>query len=575
MPALTGNLTQLAPADPRRHDLDALRAFAMLLGIVLHAALSFMDLPWVVHDQSRAPALGLLVAAIHGFRMPLFFLLSGFFTAMLWRKRGLRSLLRNRAKRIVLPLLLGCLTIVPAMWAVTGWAGSRETTANAVPDTTTDIWTAAAYGDLEAIRMHVERGASLDAEEPIYGQSPLAWAVIGGQQDVVDYLLDAGANASARYRDQNTALHTAAFFGRAEAASRLLETGADVNARNVYGETPLDSMRHGRETTSYIAGILNVPIDFDAVVAGRERIRATIESQGAVSGLADPGTAESEEQGVFAQTAERLLFGEFFFHLWFLWFLCWFVAGFALIAHVSRRLSRVPIPRALIATPLCLLWLVPLTALTQSFMHSGGTIPGFGADTSSGLAPTPHVLAYHAVFFGFGALLYAHSGASARFGRGWHIQLSLASGLFLLVLGLAANIPWGNELAGGEGPRHLFASLGQALYTWLMVFGLMGLCEKILNRERPWVRYVSDSSYWLYLVHLPLIIAGQALLRDVTLPALMKLLLLVVTTSAALLASYQLLVRHTRIGRLLNGPNVGQAVSPTAGVWPHRLWREL
>ena len=35
----------------RRHDLDALRAFAMLLGIALHAAMSFTGFPWVVQDS--------------------------------------------------------------------------------------------------------------------------------------------------------------------------------------------------------------------------------------------------------------------------------------------------------------------------------------------------------------------------------------------------------------------------------------------------------------------------------------------------------------------------------------------
>ena len=74
-------------ADTRRHDLDALRALAMLLGIALHAALSFMDFPWVVQDRVRAPEFGFVVSAIHGFRMPLFFMMSGFFTAMLWRRR--------------------------------------------------------------------------------------------------------------------------------------------------------------------------------------------------------------------------------------------------------------------------------------------------------------------------------------------------------------------------------------------------------------------------------------------------------------------------------------------------------
>ncbi|MFK7820313.1 MAG: acyltransferase family protein, partial [Planctomycetaceae bacterium] len=97
----------------RRHDLDALRAIAMLLGIVLHAALSFSTVPWTVTDSQTSSSYSVLFATIHGFRMPLFFMLSGFFTAMLWRKRTLSGLIKQRAKRILLPLVIGCLTIVP------------------------------------------------------------------------------------------------------------------------------------------------------------------------------------------------------------------------------------------------------------------------------------------------------------------------------------------------------------------------------------------------------------------------------------------------------------------------------
>ena len=61
-----------------------------------------MAFPWVVRDQSAQPELGLVFSAIHGFRMPVFFLLSGFFTAMLCQKRGLGGLLLHRAKRIAL-----------------------------------------------------------------------------------------------------------------------------------------------------------------------------------------------------------------------------------------------------------------------------------------------------------------------------------------------------------------------------------------------------------------------------------------------------------------------------------------
>jgi len=78
------------------HDLDALRAFAMLLGIVLLGLLSFIETPmWAANDRYQNNEIySLIVHAIHGFRMQLFFLISGFFTAMLWQKRGLKGALQ-------------------------------------------------------------------------------------------------------------------------------------------------------------------------------------------------------------------------------------------------------------------------------------------------------------------------------------------------------------------------------------------------------------------------------------------------------------------------------------------------
>ena len=103
--------------------MDALRAVAMLPGVVLHALLFLIPGSWPVEDPWGAATspnvnpYGYLASAIHGFRMPLFFLLSGFFTAMLWQQRGLLRLTTHRLQRIALPLLLGAFTVVP----VTAW----------------------------------------------------------------------------------------------------------------------------------------------------------------------------------------------------------------------------------------------------------------------------------------------------------------------------------------------------------------------------------------------------------------------------------------------------------------------
>ena len=59
--------------------------------------------------------------------MPLFFLVSGFFTAMLWRKRGVSSLLKHRYARIFIPCMPEpCFFIQSMEDAVGKWRGEHD-----------------------------------------------------------------------------------------------------------------------------------------------------------------------------------------------------------------------------------------------------------------------------------------------------------------------------------------------------------------------------------------------------------------------------------------------------------------
>ena len=90
----------------RFHALDAVRAGALLLGIVLHACMSFF-LPIPAMDVSQNGTLAVLFYVIHIFRMSLFFMLAGFFAHMTFYRRGTRAFIRERFKRIVLPMVIG------------------------------------------------------------------------------------------------------------------------------------------------------------------------------------------------------------------------------------------------------------------------------------------------------------------------------------------------------------------------------------------------------------------------------------------------------------------------------------
>lgn len=115
-------------AEARLHGLDALRALAIVLVLVLHAAVPYLLVPmpglaWPVRDAARSPLVDGLFWWIEGFVMPLFFLMAGFFAAGIRQARGTAGFLRNRRRRILLPLVLGGLIILPMdlyVW-VLGW----------------------------------------------------------------------------------------------------------------------------------------------------------------------------------------------------------------------------------------------------------------------------------------------------------------------------------------------------------------------------------------------------------------------------------------------------------------------
>ena len=218
----------------------------MLLGIALHGGLAYASEVadhWVVPDSDRSMILTVASGFIHGFRMPVFFVLSGFFTAMLWQKRGLRGLLRHRAKRVFLPLAVGCLTIAPAVWAVAAWTGSGNATYG-LPDMGKTVWQGTADGDLEKVRRFIDVGWPLDERDPILQQTPMAWAINHDRPEVVAELLEAGADPNGKFGDQglDTHLHAVALFGRSDCARMLLDAGADTEALDALGNTPWEAL---------------------------------------------------------------------------------------------------------------------------------------------------------------------------------------------------------------------------------------------------------------------------------------------------------------------------------------------
>ncbi len=106
--------------------LDAVRAFALLLGIVFHAGLSLlpMYIGWAVMDVSTSGLVAAFTLVSHSFRMELFFLIAGFFSRMTFHGKGAAGFLSMRLVRIGIPFVIGWFLLRPLV--VSGWIMGGE-----------------------------------------------------------------------------------------------------------------------------------------------------------------------------------------------------------------------------------------------------------------------------------------------------------------------------------------------------------------------------------------------------------------------------------------------------------------
>jgi hypothetical protein len=566
----------------RRHDLDALRASAMILGIFYHAALSLaLGFPWFVQDPSANKGLYVFQSWVHGFRMPLFFIICGFFTAMLWKKRGAWALLRHRLARILLPCLVGAISLVPLCnFAIlrASIEGNQRRTENVLKvPAEANIWAAIRHHRIDAVTAHLDRGYQWNDLHPEFKITALSWAAIHDDMGSLHLLLQRGCDPNIANPDGNTALHSAMFFGRPTIVECLLQNNADYRKKNLNGETPIDSLRVDPAFVPFIAGLLLVEVDPANVKHGRQ----LIENQIASLDVPSPGKPDASTLPTNSKTTQERLraLGSFlknypaFSYLWFLWFLWWLVVCFVILVAVMNPVRSIWTSQPVnwkawkLDSPLALFIWIVITMLPIYRMEALGYM--FGPDTSVGFFPAPHVFIYYAIFFSFGIVHYLSDDSTsgdpttgdrqARLGSTWPWMLPLSM-FVLFPIALEINLgTWGirDSWIPATSVRNLSA-LTQSIFAWWMSLACIGLFQHLFREPKASIRYLSDSSYWLYVAHLPLVILVQSKMAGYAWDGFLKLILISGVSIGLLLLSYQLLVRNTWIGRFLNGPRTKQ-----------------
>ncbi len=265
--------------------------------------------------------------------------------------------------------------------------------------------------------------------------------------------------------------------------------------------------------------------------------------------------ATAELTGVVIPGAGAIEGGAFRFEpafLWFVWYLL-ILDGIAISLYLlapgalasAGRGMRTLLSRPALGIPI----LAALTAATIWSLPDWTAVP-----QGSSFVPDLPTLAYNSIFFAFGATLCAHRPliSSAR-DNAWRWTVCAA----VAVVPAALLFAFHEHPFAGQFGVHAAGLWVYAVATWASLFALVGLATRYLNTYRPRLRYLADSSYWIYLSHLPAMVLLVALVGTSSLAGSPLAARFVLVTTGALafsLLTYPLLVRYTVIGRVLNGP---------------------
>ncbi len=241
-------------------------------------------------------------------------------------------------------------------------------------------------------------------------------------------------------------------------------------------------------------------------------------------------------------------------HLWFLYYLALITALVLaarglLNAAASWRGALVRRADALVRwlahSPMCPAILAVPTAVALWFMRS------WSMDTPDKLWPHFPALVVYSGFFALGWMLSRQRGLIPLFAAPtpprWILAgLGVASVLLLGEIERDPGHPW--FLAA-----HVAYAAGYALTMWSLVFLTIGVFRKLCPRPNAIVRYLADASYWMYLVHLPIVVWLQVAVAEASLHWSLKLAFISAMTIAICVFTYDLFVRSTFIGWTLNG----------------------
>ncbi|QDU38826.1 Glucans biosynthesis protein C [Maioricimonas rarisocia] len=251
-------------------------------------------------------------------------------------------------------------------------------------------------------------------------------------------------------------------------------------------------------------------------------------------------------------------------HLWFLQYLfvycaaAWGIIRLTERLHASERGPRrtfavrsILLARQSPCVPAGLLVATGIGVSTVALVWEPEVVIGF----RHSWWPLPANLLYFVPCFAFGWWLAHRQEAGKPISSGWGVAGVGAIAAFFLALPLIHTHV--DQSTAGTDRWLLAASF--AAFAWLSTLALLGGSVEMLRQPPPApVRFFAEASFWVYLIHHPIVGLSHVSLSRVDWPTPVRFAVVLTVALAFSLLTYAAFVRSSWIGQLLNGRRYGQ-----------------
>jgi glucan biosynthesis protein C len=243
-------------------------------------------------------------------------------------------------------------------------------------------------------------------------------------------------------------------------------------------------------------------------------------------------------------------------HMWFLYYL----AIFSIVAAVFANF-KIAVVDKLVDWFYGSFW---PTLVTPLLLVPALYVSGSPTGQTESFVPKLWIFGYYGLIFAAGWKLWGREGYLDRVSRFVWLLVPVSAAMFAAFYYYMPNMLELRKLASVGGQQlesipgqsvglQIGMALISAYLTVILMLISLALGKQFLSGHSKSLRFISDASYWIYLVHLPLILLIQGLMVTQHWSVWIKFPLSVVLTFIISLGTYAVFVRYTPLGWLLNG----------------------